>query len=63
VYLRKKHIISITKTDQLMLFGEIIAVYCENFINPQINPVDKMHFFYFKAGGVLCYKWLNRVIK
>jgi hypothetical protein len=60
---QETHYVSTTKTNRLMLFGEIIAVYCENHME-HINTLCEQNaeFLHAKAGGtlklLLCFKWL-----
>jgi hypothetical protein len=42
---QETHYFSITKTNQLMLFRESVAVCCENLWNTQIHCVGRMRRF------------------
>jgi translation initiation factor IF-1 len=48
----RKHYVSATETNRLMLLGETVAVYCENH-GEHINTVcgQNTEFWYVKAGG------------
>jgi hypothetical protein len=50
---QETHYVSITKPNPLMLFREIIAVYCENHTE-HINTLCgyNAEFYYGKAGGL-----------
>jgi hypothetical protein len=53
---QEPHYVSMTKTNRLMLFGEIIAVYCENHTE-HINTLcgQNAEFLNFKAIGRYSY--------
>jgi hypothetical protein len=51
---QETHYVSTTKPSRLMLFGEIIAVYCENHAEHiRVNTLcgRYVEFLYVKAGG------------
>jgi hypothetical protein len=49
---QETHYFSATETNRLMLFGETVAVYCENHTE-HINTLcgQNAEFWYVKAGG------------
>jgi hypothetical protein len=54
--LHNKHSVSIRKTNWLMLFGEIITVYCENHMELIDAPCgENEEFFNVKSGGTYSY--------
>jgi hypothetical protein len=54
----RKHYVSATETNRLMLFRETVAVYCENNTE-HTNTLCRQNaeFWYVKAGGIYCYHW------
>jgi hypothetical protein len=50
--------VSTTKTNRLMLFGETVAVYCENHTE-HINTLcgQNAEFWYATAGGTYINHW------
>jgi hypothetical protein len=52
---QETHYISATKPNRLMLFREIIAVYCENQTEHIIHCVGKEQYSYIKLGGIYNY--------
>jgi hypothetical protein len=55
---QETHYVSATKANQLMLFREIIAVYCENHTG-HINTlcVQNAHFLNVRARGIYSYQY------
>jgi hypothetical protein len=45
------HYVTATKTNRLMLFGETVAVYCENHTEHKYTLWAECKVFYVKAGG------------
>jgi hypothetical protein len=53
---QETHYVSATKPNRLMLFREIIAVYCENHMeHTNILCVQNAEFLYNTAGGTYSY--------
>jgi hypothetical protein len=57
---QETHYVSATKPNRLMLFREIIAVYCENHME-HINALcgQNSEFFNVKSGGTYAYHYIS----
>jgi hypothetical protein len=55
---QETHYVSARKINQLMLFRETIAIYCENHTE-HINTLggQNAEFWYVKAGGTYSNQW------
>jgi hypothetical protein len=51
---QKTHYVPSTKPNRLMLFGETVAVYCENHIEHTNTLCGQNAEFYVKADGTHC---------
>jgi hypothetical protein len=59
---QKTHYVSATKPNRLMLFGETVAVYCENHTEHTDTLFGQnAEFWCVKAGGIYSYHWAVRV--
>ena len=55
-----------TNTNRLMLFREIICIYCENHmkkIYEYLHSLTKCRVFYVTASGTYSYHWVKTVDK
>jgi hypothetical protein len=53
---QETHFVSTTKPNRLMLFGETVAVYCENHTE-NTNTLCGLNAEYVKAGGTYSDHW------
>jgi hypothetical protein len=55
---QETHYVSTTKPNRLMLFGERVAVYCENHTKHRDAMCGQnVEFWYVKAGGTYSDHW------
>jgi hypothetical protein len=55
---QETHYVSTTKPNRLMLFGETVAVYCENHTeHTNILCGQNVEFWCVKAGGMYSNHW------
>jgi hypothetical protein len=55
---QETHYVSATKPNRLMLFGETVAVYCENHTEHTDTLCGQnVEFWYVKAGGTYSDHW------
>jgi hypothetical protein len=53
----RKHYVSATKPNRLMLFRETVAVYCENHTEHTYTVWAEYRVFSVKAGGTYNNQW------
>jgi hypothetical protein len=54
---QETHYISATKHNRLMLFGETVAVYCENHTDTRTQCGQDQEFSCVRAGGIYSDHW------
>jgi hypothetical protein len=62
LYFRGNTLRLATKPNRLMLFGETVAVYCENIRNTQIRSVDKELSLYLRRNTLRLATKPNRLM-